>query len=539
MDVYDYIIVGAGSAGCVLANRLSENPTHRVLLIEAGGKDDSFLIRMPKGIGRLVLDPRHSWQFPVRQPKAPGMPPSETWVRGKVLGGSSSINGMIYSRGQVSDYEAWERAAGADWGWPAMLEAFRRIEDHELGGDAWRGAGGPLHVSTGKFRYPLAEALIAAGEQMGLERREDLNRLPLDGVGYYNHTIRSGCRVSAADAFVKPALGRKNLTVVTNLHVDRVTFEGRRAAGVTGRRDGRPVSYGARAEVILSAGAMLSPKILQLSGIGPASVLRTAGVPLLVDSPDAGARMREHLGFNMPFRLVGARGINHRYYGIGLLGSLLQYLAFRSGPMATGPYEVGAFVRAHPSAERPDLQLYIGGLSLALPDDNHPVPLQGVDHRPGMSVYGQLLQLTSEGTLEIQSSDPDAPLDIAPNWLTTDYDRQAAVAMVRYMRRYMSQPAIAPYAGEEMVPGDQCQSDEQILEAVRRHSICGIHGVGTCRMGKDAGSVVDERLRVRGVERLRVADCSVMPGLISGNTSGPAMALGWRASDVILGEARA
>ena len=536
---YDYIIIGAGSSGCVLANRLSADKTKNVLLLEAGGEDKSFLIRMPKGIGKLVIDPQHSWQFPVEQPKAPGMPPTEVWVRGKVLGGSSSINGMIYSRGQPEDYAAWERVAGADWGYDAMLAAYRRIEDHDLGGDAERGAGGPQPVSSGKFHYPMAERLIEAGEQMGLKRKDDLNRADLEGVGYYCHTIKDGQRVSAADAFLKPVRSRANLTVITGVHVDRIRFDGKRATGVAARKDGQPVTYSTHGEIIVSAGTLLSPKLLQLSGIGPGALLQSAGVPVVVDNVHVGAHMLEHLGFMMPFRLKGDRGINHRYYGVGLVGSVLQYLLRRSGPLATGPYEIGAFVRAHPKARRPDLQLYLGALTLArAEDDNHPVPLQEVERQPGFSIYGQMVNLTSEGSINIKSSDADAPVSIAPNWLTTDYDCELAVAMVRYIRRYVQQAALMPHTGEELMPGARCESDADILDAVRRQSICGTHAVATCRMGNEGDAVVDSRLCVHGVQGLRIADCSVMPGLVSGNTNAPALALGWRAADLIIADGR-
>ncbi len=536
---YDYIIVGAGSAGCVLANRLSEDASKQVLLLEAGGEDRSFMIQMPKGIGKLVMDPKHSWQFPVQQPKAPDMPPTETWVRGKVLGGSSSINGMIYSRGQPSDYEAWASVSNADWGYEAMLAAYRSIEDHDLGADAERGAGGPQHVSSGKFKYPMAEKLIEAGEQMGLKRKDDLNRAELEGVGYYCHSIKDGRRVSSADAFLKPARQRPNLTVVTGIHVDHIVFEDKRATGIVGRQAGQQVSYSTRGEVIVSAGAMLSPKILQLSGIGPGALLQSAGVPVIVDNHHVGAHMLEHLGFMMPYRLKGDRGINHRYHGLGLVGSVLQYLLTRSGPLATGPYEVGAFIRAHPAAKLPDVQLYLGALSLAQSGDpSNPVPLQDVERTPGFSIYGQLLQLTSEGSINITSANPDANIAITPNWLTTDYDCEAAIAMVHYMRKYVKQPALAPFVGEELLPGARCQTDADILDAVRRQSICGTHAVGTCRMGREGDSVLDELLRVRGVQGVRVVDCSSMPGLVSGNTNGPAMALGWRAADLIIADGK-
>ena len=533
---YDYIIVGAGSSGSVIANRISADPKNEVLLLEAGRVDNHPYITIPKGISKLVKHPTYTWAFPINQKRLPDLPSKEIWIRGKGLGGSSSINGMIYSRGHAQDYEEWNTLGGPGWGWKEMKRVYCEMERHELGSNEHRGGNGPLTISSGKFRYPLAEKMIEAGKEFGLEAKEDLNHPNLEGIGYYNHTIKNGRRMSASKVFLHPVMKRSNLTVITGIHANKVVFEGKTAAGIECYKNKKQILFTCKKEIILSAGALLSPKILQLSGIGPKELLDSLQIEIVQESPDVGKRMREHLGFSMPHKLKKTRGLNHRFRGLGLVKSLLQYYFFRKGPMATGPFEIGAFVRSMPGANRPDTQLYLGAFSYARSrsSDNFPVQLTHTDSAPGITIYGQLLNLTSEGEVRIQSNDPREAPAISPNWLKTAYDKEAMVEMVRTMRRFVKQGAISEYFGEELIPGDQCQTDSEILDAVSRLSTSGLHATGTCRMGRDAKSVVDNQLQVRGVRGLRVADCSIMPALISGNTNGPAMAVGWRASDLIL-----
>ena len=522
---YDYVIVGAGSAGCVLANRLSANPAHRVLLLEAGGRDWHPFIHMPAGLGKLFALRDINWDYST-EPEPALQQRRLWWPRGHVLGGSSSINAMCYARGVAADYDEWAEATGdARWGWPSVLEVFKRAEDNARGADAWHGAGGPLTVSDLRHRNVLSQAFIDAAAAAGIARNDDFNGATQEGVGYYQVTQRDGLRCSAATAYLKPALARANLQVRTRALTTRVVLDGARAVGVEYRHRGRLERVEA-GQVLLCGGAINSPQLLMLSGIGPADHLRAHGIEVALDARGVGADLQDHL--DICTLVQSTREVT--YDKVSDVAVMLEFLFRRSGIGTSNIAEAGGFVRTrHATDACCDLQFHFVP---ALLDDHGRNKLPG----SGYTLHACFLRPRSRGSIRLRSADPSAKAQIHANYLgdAEGFDLKMMIEGVRLAREIFAQAPFAPYRGEEIFPGAAARSEAELAEFVRRKAETIYHPVGTCRMGRDEVAVLDPELRVRGIDALRVVDASVMPSLIGGNTNAPTMMIAERAAGLLL-----
>ena len=529
---FDYVIVGAGAAGCVLANRISEDPATSVLLLEAGGKDNYIWVKIPVGYLYCIGNPRTDWRYKT-VPEAGLNGRALNYPRGRILGGCTAINGMIYMRGQARDYDQWRQMGNPGWAWDDVLPYFRRSEAHFGGESPLHGAGGEWRVEKQRLQWELLDAFRDAAEQAGIPKVDDFNRGTNEGCAYFQVNQRAGWRVSSATAFLRPVLSRKNLTVMTQAQAERVLLDGRRATGVALRRAGVPGTVTARREVILAAGAIGSPQLLQLSGIGPGELLRAHGIPVAHDLPGVGENLQDHLQLRLVFKVSGVATLNTTAASLlGRAGIALQYALTRSGPMAMAPSQLGLFTKSDPALETPDLQWHIQPLSL----DKFGEPLHPF---PAFTASVAHLRPQSRGHVRIVSADPAAHPAIQPNYLSVEADRRAAVAGIRRTREIAAQPALARFRPEEFKPGAAIQSDADLARAAGDIGTTIFHPVGTARMGSDAGAVVGPDLRVHGIDALRVVDASVMPTITSGNTSSPTVMIAEKAADLIRGRGAA